>query len=299
MSHAIEELVRTCDACQRFKKQKKKYGHLPVRPFRDVEPWEVVAVDLIGPYTVHTANRTLRLLALTIMDMATRWVEIAPIETKNADVVALAFDRTWLARYPRPREVIHDNGTEFSTEFLELLDSYGIQSKCTTVKNPQANSTLERMHQVLGNNLRTLELENRRLDDVDPFAGVIANTAFALRATIHTTLEASPAQLVYGRDMIIHTQFVADWARIRDRQRQLTVRDNARENKTRHRHHYRVGDRVLIRRDEIGPKMRIPTHGPYTITQISQPFNGTVTILRRGYFETINIRRLIPYYPRG
>ena len=111
-------------------------------------------------------NHTLPSLALTIIDVCTHWVEIVPLQNKHSEDEALAIDRTWLSRYPRPLEVIHDNRTEFSGEFIELLFLYGIKSKSMTVKNPQANAMFERIHQVLANNLCTLELENRRLDDV-------------------------------------------------------------------------------------------------------------------------------------
>jgi len=62
-------------------------------------PWEHVAVDLIGPYRIETSNHTLTLLlCLSMIDLATRWVEIAPIPTKHSEVVALTFDHVWLAR---------------------------------------------------------------------------------------------------------------------------------------------------------------------------------------------------------
>ena len=60
---------------------------------------------------------TVQLVALTILYICTRWVEIAPLSDRTSEEAAFVLDRTWLARYPRPREVIHDNGTEFSTEF--------------------------------------------------------------------------------------------------------------------------------------------------------------------------------------
>ena len=181
-------------------------------------------------------NHTLPSLALTIIDVCTHWVEIVPLQNKHSEDEALANDRTWLSHYTRLFEAIHDNVTEFSGEFIEL-HLCGIKSKSTTIKNPQANAMLERMHQVLANHLRTLELENRHLDDIEPFAGVIPNTAFAQCATVHTTLKASPAQLAFGPDMIIHTQFVADWASIRERQHQDSTKDNICENSNRLHHH--------------------------------------------------------------
>jgi hypothetical protein len=52
-------------------------------------------------------------------------------------------DQNWLCRYPRPNVAIFDNGSEFSSEFLALLQSYGITDKQTTVKSPQTNSFVE------------------------------------------------------------------------------------------------------------------------------------------------------------
>ena len=49
------------------------------------------------------------------------------------------------------------------------------------------------------------------LDEEDPFAGVLAATMFAMRATYHTTTQATPSQLVFGRDAILNTMFEADW----------------------------------------------------------------------------------------
>jgi hypothetical protein len=49
--------VSKCKACQVYKGQKKKYGHLPVK---DVEahPWQTLCVNLIGPYMVCTKKGT-------------------------------------------------------------------------------------------------------------------------------------------------------------------------------------------------------------------------------------------------
>ncbi len=135
------------------------------------------------------------------------------------------------------------------------------------------------------------------LDEVDPFAGNIANTAFALRATVHTTLQASPAQLCFGRDMIMHTQFVANWNFIRNRQQQRMLQDNKRENRHRIPHEFAIGDMVLVRNDAIKSKLSKPTFEPFQIVQLSPNNKRIVTILRNGYRETISIRRIIPYKP--
>ena len=72
----------------------------------------------------------------------------------------------------------------------------------TTVKNPQANSILERVHQVLGNMLRVKNITALDIDPVDPWTNILASVAWAIRSTNHMTNGASPAQLIFGRDMV-------------------------------------------------------------------------------------------------
>ncbi len=58
-------------------------------------------MDLLGPFT-YTNHRISLLLCLTIIDIATRWIEIVAIPDKTSETVAFAFDCAWLSRYPRP-----------------------------------------------------------------------------------------------------------------------------------------------------------------------------------------------------
>ena len=81
--------------------------------------------------------------------------------------------------------------------FERLCESYGIKRTPTTVKNPQANAVLERVHQVLGQILRTTELDmadSVTPDDVDVF---IDNSAWAICSTYHTVLKASPGAAIF------------------------------------------------------------------------------------------------------
>ena len=132
---------------------------------------------------------------------------------KSSDSIAKLVNKTWLCRYPRCRTLIYDNGSEFKLHFECLCDSYGIKRKPTTVKNPQANAVLERVHQVLGQMLRIAELdmaESVTPDDVDVF---LDNAAWAICSTYHTVLKASPGAAIFGRDMLFDIPFVADWAK--------------------------------------------------------------------------------------
>ena len=51
--------------------------------------------------------------------------------------------------------------SEFKAQFKQMCDNYGMKEKPSSSYNPQSNGIVERAHQVLGNALRTFELEMR------------------------------------------------------------------------------------------------------------------------------------------
>ena len=211
MQADIRKHVSTCDTCQRTKKYKKKYGHLPEKTAEAV-PWERLCVDLIGPYKIERIGQEdLELKAVTMIDPATSWFEIVQYDDKKSMTVANIVENTWLTRYPRPDICTMDRGSEFIGHAFKkelMQNEYGVVVKFATTANPQANSVIECIHQVLGNMLRTFKLETNYLDTDDPWAGILAATAFAIRNTYHTTLKATPGQLVFGRDLIFNTKYI-------------------------------------------------------------------------------------------
>ena len=232
-----------------FKKQRKKYGHLPPKEAEEL-PWSRVNVDLIGPYVVRTPTTTHTLRALTMIDPVTNWFEVTAIQDKIASTVMEAFNNTWLTRYPRPQYIGYDNGSEFKAQFKEMCDNYGIKDKPSTTYNPQSNGIIERVHQVLGNALRTFELEDKELDTNDPWGPFLSAAAWAIRSTVHTTLDATPGQLVFGRDMLLPIQIKTDWARIRQRKQDIINVNNRKENEKRIEHKYHVGEKVLLEKQD-------------------------------------------------
>ena len=123
---------------------------------------------------------------------------------------------------------------------------YQIKAKPTSVKNPQANLVLERIHQVLANVLRTFELEERDINKEDPWTGILNAVGWAVRSTYHTTLQATPGQLVFGRDMVFNIAHEANWKEIQDRKEKLIKYNNQQENAKRVKHTYHIGDMVLM-----------------------------------------------------
>ena len=141
--------------------------------------------------------------------------------------------------------------------------------------------------------LRTFELEEGVLDATEPWRRFLSAAAFAIRSTFHTTLEATPAQLVFGRDMFLPIKFNTDWAELRLRRQKQINKDNERENSKRVPHVYSPGDRVLIEKSGIVNKLATPRTGPYTVEHVHD--NGTLTVRKGAVTDRVNIRRCSPF----
>jgi hypothetical protein len=84
--------------------------------------------------------------------------------------------------------------------------------------------------------------------DIDSF---IDNAAWAICSTYHTVLKASPGAAIFGRDMLFGIPFIADWKQIGEYRQNQTDRSNTPENNKRVDYDYKVGDKILIRKDSI------------------------------------------------
>ena len=65
----IRTQIKACKNCQRNNKKILKYGHLPAKEAETI-PWDILLVDLIGPYKISREGREkyLILKSLTMID---------------------------------------------------------------------------------------------------------------------------------------------------------------------------------------------------------------------------------------
>ena len=181
-------------------------------------PFEEIAVNLIGPWDIKVNGRIVTFKALTIIDTVTNLVELICIDRKYKEHVRAKFVQAWLARYPWPKRLIHDPGGEFvSGVFKELLATIQCKDSEGTSKNAQSNAICKRMHQTVGNVLRTLlhSIPPKNQDNArDIVDDALATAMYAMRCNVTTALGSPPGALVYARDMFLNVPLVADWTTI-------------------------------------------------------------------------------------
>jgi hypothetical protein len=199
-------------------------GLLPERKLHSV-PFKECAVDLIGPWIIQVRNKLYEFNALNVIYTVSNLVELVRIDEKTLAHMARKYAQVWLSRYPWPERCVHDNSGEFvGPEFQFLLQGCRIKDAPTSSKNPQANAICERMHQTVGNVLRTL-LHGEPLPDVikakDFIDEALLIATHAMQTGIHTTLGSSPGNLVFNRDMFLNILLIADWHAITQKSEHL------------------------------------------------------------------------------
>ena len=285
------------DNCTMMKNQGQQYGHLAPKTVT-IAPWETVSVDLIGPWTCDVNGQELEFKALTIMDTATNLLEIIRINNKTSANITQQFANTWLSRYPWPVQVIHDNGGEFiGHEFQDMLRQFGITAKPTTVKNPQSNAIVERLHKTMADILRVMmhvSPPNNEEETTNMIDNALSTVVHASRCSVNHTMKTSPGAMLFNRDMMTNIPLISNLLAIGNRRQQLVDENVRRVNARRIQHNYAIGDRVKF--VNYNPnKLDSRTHGPYRIVRVFT--NGTVRIqLSQHVQETVNIRKIFPYH---
>eukprot|EP00957_Ditylum_brightwellii_P071464 5432401-Ditylum_brightwellii.AAC.1 len=180
-------------------------------------------------------------------------------------------------------------------EFLEMiLKDYGVKKRPMTVRNSQAKSIIERIHQTIGSMIRPFEVHSIDIDEKDPWTCILSAVRFATKAKVHTTMKTTPMQLVFGRDAIFNVKHEADWSYIKQRREELIRMDNEQENKKRKTHSYQIEDKVLLKGNRATKYGTSAYSGTYLIEQIN--INGTVKIRMNRVTDVVNSRNTKPYH---
>ncbi|PIK36635.1 hypothetical protein BSL78_26536 [Apostichopus japonicus] len=170
-------------------KQIRKYPFLPM-PIIDT-PFQRIGIDIVGPM-IRTRKRNMYLL--TIVDYATRYPEAIPLSNIRAETVVDALIQVF-TRIGLPREIVHDQGTNFRSKVMKSICSrLHITQIATSARHQQTNGMTERFHGTLKNMMRSLtEDQMKHWDEYIP------SFLFAYREVPCATTGYAPFELLYGR----------------------------------------------------------------------------------------------------
>ncbi|XP_069995401.1 uncharacterized protein [Penaeus vannamei] len=192
MGQEISRLVRSCDICQKTS-DRGRVKPAPLKPMPLIsEPFERVAVDIVGP--IHPRASDGCKYILTLVDFSTRWPEAVPLRNIDAVTVAEAMVEIF-CRIGIPRQVLSDRGTQFTSAMMEeVLRLLSIKGLKTTPYHPMCNGLCERFNGTLKKMLKRMAAEQPK-----EWPRYLAPLLFAYREVPQSSLKFSPFELVYGR----------------------------------------------------------------------------------------------------
>jgi len=117
VEHDVRLRVKQREICQA-----SKHGRLPGEAGRRRlyagRPWQVIAVDLVGPMPI-TPRGNSWILILT--DHFTRWADALAIPDASAPIVARGLDQNMFCYFGLPEQLHSDQGAQFQSQLLSNL----------------------------------------------------------------------------------------------------------------------------------------------------------------------------------
>ena len=139
LDHQIEESAKSCSSCQVNKHAPAK---APLHPWNwPTAPWERVHIDFAGPVSGK--------IPLVLTDAHSKWPEVAVMDSTTSTKTITVL-REIFARFGLPRQVVSDNGPQFtSSEFQQFISSNLVKHITTAPYHPSSNGAAERMVQTV------------------------------------------------------------------------------------------------------------------------------------------------------
>jgi transposase InsO family protein len=192
--------IASCTTCGRAHKSKLRLSG-PLNPIVVHEPFELVVMDVLGPF--HTTAKGNRFV-LVITDHLSKWVTAIPMATTTSVAVAEALIERICLIHGMPRRIITDQGSNFNSEMITALYSaLHIAKSTTTAYHPQGNGLTERYNDTLCSVIAKI-MDEHPLD----WDEVLGQATFAYNTSMHALTKLSPYYILYGREPRTPAEFL-------------------------------------------------------------------------------------------
>lgn len=183
---------KQCQICQQYKPQITKLsGHLQSTPV--VEPGYMLGIDFMGPFPKSLKQNE---YLLVIVDYCSKWVELFPLRSAKAPLIAEILIREIFTCWGTPAYLVSDRGPQFNSQLINITcKKWGVTQKLTTSYHPQTNFT-ERINKTLKTMIASFLKENHRHWD-----RWIYEFRFAINSAWQESTAYTPAEIALGRKL--------------------------------------------------------------------------------------------------
>jgi hypothetical protein len=156
------------------------------------KPFDKLGVDILELTRSSSGNK----YVVVFTDYLTKWIEAFPLRNMTAEAVATVFINEIICRHSVPRELLSDQGTQFTSNLVQSISNYFKINKIFTAPyNPQCNGLTERNNKTLCHMLAAYSYSNQSNWNL-----YLPLVLFAYRISQHATTQESPFAALYGRE---------------------------------------------------------------------------------------------------
>eukprot|EP00253_Pinus_taeda_P003803 PITA_03803 len=296
----VRRYISQCDRCQRMEKPTPR-DEMPLQPQVTLEPFEKWGMHFVGPINPPSRKKS---YIVVCTDYLTRWAETKAIKAATEEKVAEFLRENIFYKFGYPREIVTDQGIQFTSNLIEdLLAHHIIKHRTSTPYHSQANGQVEVTNRALEGILTKVVSSSRK-----DWADRLVEATWAYNTTRKTTTSFTPYELVYGKRTLLSIEFEYNTLRMaaqldldlshaqQERLMQLNGLDEIRmqallhsevtqlQRKVWHDRHlndkqFQLGDWALLydsRHKDFKGKLRTRWLGPYAVEKCND--NGSVLI---------------------
>ncbi|XP_025640864.1 uncharacterized protein [Arachis hypogaea] len=268
--------VKACDNCQKH----ATLSETPAEELHTIEvswPFDRWGLDILGPFP--KAPGQVKFLLVSI-DYFSKWIEAQPLAHITSEKVRSFLWKNIICRFGIPREIISDNGRQFTDHKLAaFLTNFNIKHHFSSVEHPQTNGQVESANRIILQGLK------KKLGEAKgEWADLIPEILWSYNTSIQSATGETPFKLVYGAEALIPVEVSIPTLRTElynqpnnqqarsveldlvEEDRDISaIKQRARKQYLEQRHHKRVvhrsfnnGDLVLRRTEDA---RKPPAHG--------------------------------------
>jgi len=129
-----------------------------------------------------------------------KWVELIPIPSKEAQHTADAFLTHVISRFGAMAEVVTDRGSEWEGEFQELLTQCMVDHRRTAPSHPQANGLAERVVQSVKRSLSKMVEQEGHPAEWETY---LAWVRLGYNCSVQSSTTYSPYELLFAQKPVV------------------------------------------------------------------------------------------------
>ena len=313
MYNEIKNYCSTCPDCLTNKLSPEIRG--PLCPIQTSFPFEIVGMDLMGPFPQTTSGNK---YILVFIDALTKWTECVPLSMTDAPEIARILYEHVITRHGCPVKIACDTAKNFTANIMnEVCNILNVERTLSPAYTPMSNGLIER---VIGTLTRILAFYvNKNQSNWDD---ILPSVVFAYHTSCHGSTKETPFQLLYGRkarlpndvlewigedlhikhntqtqNIIKNIKLAQDIAKKNNKEAQKIMKiayDKNISNIT-----FKVGEKVLLR-DKMkyigkSPKFLPKYKGPYILIKQLSPVTFQVGTTNKRMFDKVHVTRLKKY----